>query len=79
MNMYGQRLDDTTGRVVSLLSELQDRIPFQPSTEEINTNIAAFKAATVDYKNLCADVRSIQSDSIVVPFFTADLKNVKDR
>lgn len=31
------------------------------------------------YKTLNSEVRSIQSDSIVVPFFKTDLKNVKDR
>ena len=28
VNQYGKHLDDTTGTIVSVLSELQDRKPF---------------------------------------------------
>ena len=45
VNKYGQHLDDTTGRIVSLLIELQDKIPFSSSLEDITNNIEFFKTA----------------------------------
>ena len=45
VNKYGQHLDDTTGRIVSLLIELQDKIPFSSHLEDITYNIEFFKSA----------------------------------
>ena len=42
-------------------------------------NLADFKAALTKHKELSADVRSLQTDSLALPFFQEDITNLKVR
>ena len=45
VNKYGARLDDTTGTIVSLLSLLQDTVPFSPKPNDIAVYTETFRSA----------------------------------
>ena len=49
VNKHGINIDSITGAVVSSLSELQDRLPFTPTTDAASENLQLFKAAQLRY------------------------------